>query len=72
MKLPPWDDTSSPLRTTEEVARYLRMYRPDGQPDRKEAIRYLTKQGVQARHRGRAVLYLRDDVESTLHIRRTA
>lgn len=67
-----WDDKFSRWRTAEDVARYLRFFKADGQPDRRAAIDYMHSQGIPPSHCGRRVIYDRYAVEGTLAIRRPA
>lgn len=60
----PWDDPSSPWRTTEECACYLRRFHRNGTPDRAETVRVLERLRVRKRRIGRTLLYDRQEVEA--------
>jgi len=65
---------TSPWRTTEEAAEYLRLFREDGSPNTRAALDYIDRYIPRdnTRRRGRVVLVHIDDLEGSLKPRRTA
>lgn len=63
---------TSPWRTTEEAAEWLRITHPDGTPNARACLKFLQRQRVPLKKRGRCVLVHIDDLAAVLKDARRA
>jgi len=61
----------SPWLNVRETAEYLRILDARGVPNLRAALKWLDRQRIPTKHRGRSVLVHRDDLNAALTVRRS-